>query len=34
MPPLDETDVLAWALGKTWWTGPLLLAAIFIIMGT
>jgi hypothetical protein len=32
--PLDQTDILAWAIGRFWWTGPVVLLVIFIILGT
>ena len=31
-PPLDETDVFAWASGKTWWIGPLILIVVLLII--
>jgi hypothetical protein len=32
--PLDKTAVLAWAIGRVWWTGPIVVALVFIILGT
>lgn len=33
MIPLDQRDVLAWAIGKTWWIGPIVVVAVLLLLG-
>jgi hypothetical protein len=34
MLPRGHADALGWAIGRFWWTGPIVLTVIFIILGT
>jgi hypothetical protein len=32
--PRGYADALGWAVGRFWWTGPIVIAGIFMILGT
>jgi hypothetical protein len=34
MLPRGYADAFGWAVGRFWWTGPIIVASIFIILGT